>query len=327
MAIHRVTVFGGSGFIGRYVVQRLARRGAIVRVAVRDPDGALFLKPMGDVGQIAPMAADLRDPASVARAVEGADDVVNCVSLYVERGGASFDAIHVKGARAVAEAAAAAGVTRLVHLSGIGADANSDSKYARARARGDELVRAAFPAATILQPSVVFGPEDRLFNTFGMLARLSPVLPLFGVRRIDTPPFVEGGYTKMQPVYVGNVADAVMAALDQAKAPGVTYQLGGPAVMSFRELVALTCRVTERRRLLVPIPFWWGRVWAWFLKVLPNPPITADQLRLLEQDNVVEPKAKGLADLGVAATSAEAIVPAYLARFRRHGRHSEPRTA
>lgn len=331
MTINRVTIFGGSGFIGRYIVQRLARRGVIVRVAVRNPDDALFLKPMGDVGQIAPIATDVRDADAVARAVVGADAVINCVSLYVERGARTFDAIHVKGAERIAKAAAAAGVKQLVHISGIGADTNSASKYARARARGDAAVREAFPQVTILAPSVVFGAEDRFFNTFAMLARLSPILPLFGWKRIDRFPFIDGGMTRMQPVYVGDVADAAIAALDQARARGstlgTTYELGGPAVMSFRELIAFTCRVTERRRILVPIPFWWARIWAFFFKLLPNPPITSDQLRLLEVDNVVDAKAKTLADLGIAPTSAEAIVPAYLARFRRHGRHTEPRTA
>jgi len=327
MTIERVTIFGGSGFIGRYIVQRLARRGVIVRVAVRNPDDALFLKPMGNVGQIAPMATDIRNADAVARAVEGADAVINCVSLYVERGGASFDAIHVKGAERIAKAAAAAGVKRLVHLSGIGADTNSASKYARDRARGDAAVREAYPDVTILMPSVVFGAEDHFFNTFGMLARLSPVLPLFGWKRVDYFPFIDGGTTKMQPVYVGDVADAAVAALDHAKAPGTVFELGGPAVMSFRQVIELTCRITERKRLLVPIPFWWARIWAFFFRLLPNPPITSDQLRLLEEDNVVGEKAKTLADLGVRATAAEAIVPAYLARFRRHGRHAAPRTA
>lgn len=327
MTINRVTIFGGSGFIGRYIVQRLARQGVIVRVAVRHPDDALFLKPMGNVGQIAPIATDINDADAVARAVEGADAVINCVSLYVERGARTFDAIHVKGAERIAKAAAAAGVGQLVHISGIGAHLNSASKYARARARGDAAVRAAFPDATILAPSVVFGAEDRFFNTFGMLARLLPVLPLFGWKRIDTFPFIDGGVTKMQPVYVGDVADAAMAALNRPKAPGTTYELGGPEVMSFRQAIELTCRVTERKRLLVPIPFWWARIWAFFLKVLPNPPITGDQLRLLEEDNVVDAKAKTLADLGLTATSAEAIVPSYLARFRRHGRHTEPSAA
>jgi uncharacterized protein YbjT (DUF2867 family) len=327
MTINRVTIFGGSGFIGRYIVQRLARRGVIVRVAVRHPDDALFLKPMGNVGQIAPIATDISDADAVARAVEGADAVINAVSLYVERGARTFDAIHVKGAERIAKAAAAAGVGQLIHISGIGADTNSASKYARARARGDKAVREAFPDVTILAPSVVFGAEDRFFNTFGMLARLSPVLPLFGWTRIDRFPFIDGGVTKMQPVYVGNVADAAVAALDQPKARGTTYELGGPEVMSFRQAIEFTCRVTERKRLLVPIPFWWARIWAFFFKLLPSPPITSDQLRLLEEDNVVGAKAKTLADLGIAATSAEAIVPAYLGRFRRHGRHTETRPA
>jgi uncharacterized protein YbjT (DUF2867 family) len=255
MTIHRVTIFGGSGFIGRYIVQRLARRGVIVRVAVRHPDDALFLKPMGNVGQIAPIATDITDADAVARAIEGADAVINAVSLYVERGARTFDAIHVKGAERIAKAVAAAGVKQLVHISGIGADTNSASKYARARARGDAAVRAAFPDVTILAPSVVFGSEDRFFNTFGMLARLSPVLPLFGWQRIDRFPFIDGGMTKMQPVYVGDVADAAIAALDQPKAHGNTYELGGPTVMSFRGVIEFACRLTERKRFLVPIPF------------------------------------------------------------------------
>jgi len=327
MALNRVTVFGGSGFIGRYIVQRLARQGVVVRVAVRDPEAALFLKPMGNVGQVAPLETDVRDPASVARAVEGADAVINAVSLYVERGKRSFASVHEAGAQAVARAAAEAGVGRLVHLSGLGAELNSPSKYARSRARGDALVREAYPGATILQPGPVFGAEDSFFNTFAMIARLSPVLPLFGVRRIAQPPFVEGGFVKMQPVYVGDVADAAVAALENAKAPGTTYQLGGPAVMSYREVMEFTCREAGRKCMLVPIPLWYGRIWAWFFKLLPKPLVTPDQLRLLEVDGVVDAKAKTLADLGVSATAAEVIVPAYLARFGRHGRTSEPRPA
>lgn len=323
----RVTVFGGSGFLGRYIVQRLARQGVIVRVAVRDTEAAQFLQPMGDVGQIVPVKADLRDEGSVARAVEGVDAAVNAVSLYIERGKLKFADIHETGARNLARAAAAAGVKRLVHISGIGADKRAASRYAQSRYMGDRLVREAFGEVTILKPSIVFGAEDAVFNTLASFARLSPVLPLFGVRRIDKPPFVEGGFTRFQPVYVGDVAGAVVAALDRGDTRGRTYELGGPAVYSYRELTEFVLRETGRQCLLLPWPFWVASVNAWFLKMLPDPPLTPDQVTLLKRDNVVARKAPGLADLGITPSALEVIAPAYLARYRRGGRAGVTRLA
>lgn len=327
MTIARVTVFGGSGFLGRYIVQRLARQGAIVRVAVRDTEAARFLQPMGDVGQIVPIRADLRDEGSIARAVEGVDAAVNAVSLYIERGKTKFADIHQAGARNLARAAAAGGVKRLVHLSGIGADKGALSRYAQSRYLGDRLVREAFAEVTILKPSIVFGPEDAFFNALASFARLSPVLPLFGLRRIARPPFVDGGFTRFQPVYVADVAGAVAGALTREVSRGKTYELGGPAVYSYRELCAFVLRQTGRRRLLVPWPFWLASVNAWFLKMLPNPPLTPDQVTLLKRDNVVAKKALGLADLGVTPSALEVIAPAYLARYRRGGRVGATRLA
>ncbi len=327
MNIARVTVFGGSGFLGRYIVQRLAHQGAIVRVAVRDPEAAKFLQPMGGVGQIVPVKADLRDEGQVARAIEGVDAAVNAVSLYIERGKTKFSDIHEAGARNLARAAADAGVKRLVHISGIGADRNATSRYAQSRYMGERLVREAFGEVTILRPSIVFGPEDTFFNSLAFFARLSPVLPLFGLRRIDKPPFVDGGFTRFQPVYAGDVADAVAAALAGNDARGRSYELGGPAIYSYRELTEFVLRETGRRCLLVPWPFWLASVNAWFLKMLPNPPLTRDQVALLKRDNVVGPKALGLASLGIAPSALEVIAPAYLARYRRGGRAGAVRLA
>ncbi len=327
MTIARVTVFGGSGFLGRYIVQRLARQGAIVRVAVRHPEAARFLQPLGDVGQIVPIKADLRDGDSIARAVEGVDAAVNAVSLYIERGKTKFADIHEAGARNRARAAAAAGVRRLVHISGIGADRGAASRYAQSRYMGDRLVREAFGEVTILKPSILFGPEDAFFNALAAFARLSPVLPLFGLRRIAQPPFVDGGFTRFQPVYVGDVAGAVAGALTREDTRGRTYELGGPAVYSYRELSEFVLRETGRKRLLVPWPFWAASVNAWFLKMLPNPPLTPDQVKLLKRDNVVAAKAPGLADLGVTPSALEVIAPAYLARYRRGGRAGATRLA
>jgi NADH dehydrogenase len=316
MDARRATVFGGSGFIGRHIVRRLAAEGAVVRVAVRRPNQALFLKPMGAVGQIVPVAADVRDEAAVAAAVHGAEDVINATSLYVERGRATFAAVHEKGAETVARAAAEAGVARFVQLSGIGADPRSPSRYARSRARGEQLVRAAFPGATILRPSIVFGPEDKFFNTFAALAQLSPALPLFG-----------GGRTRLQPVYVGDVAEAARRALHDTSAPGKTYELGGPRVYTFRELLELLLAEIGRHRLLVPVPFMIAEIQAAFLSLLPSPPLTRDQVKLLKADNVVTGGALGLEDLGITPTAAEVVLPTYLDRFRRGGRARNPRLA
>lgn len=308
------TVFGGSGFIGRYVVKRLAEAGFIVRVAVRDPEAALFLKPMGGVGQVVPMACDVTKPALVAAAVAGAEVVVSLVGILFESRTNSFAATQAEAPGTIARAAAAAGVRRLVHVSALGADAASDSLYARSKAEGEQAVLAAFPAATILRPSLVFGPEDGFFNRFAAMAGLSPVLPLVG-----------GGQTRFQPVYVGDVADAVMAALARDEAMGRTYELGGPKTYTFRELMEFILATIGRRRHLVPLPWRLAMLQGRLGEFLPTPPITRDQVRLLRRDSVVAAGAPGLAELGIAPHAIEAIVPSYLARYRRPGRR--PRQA
>lgn len=320
-----VTVFGGSGFIGRHLVQRLAARGWVVRVAVRDPIAAEFLQPLGDVSQIVPVCADVTSEVSVAAAVAGAQAVVNLVGILYERGKRGFEAIHVKGAANVAAAAKAAGATRLVHMSALGADRNSEAVYARTKAMGEEAVLQAFPGATILRPSVVFGPEDDFFNRFARLAQLSPVLPVFtadGFRPRRTEDgwtldmFGSGGPT-FQPVYVGDVAEAILRAIEDPRLAGRVYELGGPRRYSLKEVMELVIHETGRCSLLVPLPFGVARAQAAVLKLLPKPPLTPDQVRLMQVDNVVRGGKPGLADLGIVPTSAEAILPTYLARYRK----------
>ena len=317
MTLSLVTVFGGSGFLGRHLVQRLAATGARVTVAVRNPESALFLKPMGDVGQITPVGADVRDGPAVAAAVQGAEVVVNLVGVLYETRRQSFSAIHAQGAERIAKAAKAAGAKRLVHVSAIGADRHSSAAYARSKA----AVAAAFPAATILRPSIIFGPEDDFFNRFAAMARISMALPLFG-----------GGETRFQPVYVGDVADAVMRSLADEGTAATTYELGGPRVYSFRQLMELILAEIGRKRILLPLPFFvadaMGSVADAMVAVLQSlplpfevaPPLTGDQAKLLRYDNVVSGDAPGLADLGIAPTACEIILPTYLDRFRRHGR-------
>jgi NADH dehydrogenase len=301
------TVFGGSGFIGRYVVKRLAHKGFVVRVAVRDPEAALFLKTAGAVGQIVPLFASLENEATVHRAVDGAGLVVNLVGVLAERRTGDFQRIHGEGAGRVARLAAAAGVERLVHVSAIGADPASPSHYGTTKAAGEQEVRSAFPGATILRPSIVFGPEDRFFNRFAGLARLSPVMPVIA------------GATKLQPVYVGDVADAAMAALAQADAAGALYELGGPRVWSFRELLTYILRETGRHRMMLDMPMALARLQARFLELVPGKPLTRDQLLMLSRDNVVAAGAPGLPELGLVPTPVELVVPGYLRRFRPGG--------
>ncbi|SOD92566.1 complex I NDUFA9 subunit family protein [Caenispirillum bisanense] len=320
-----VTVFGGSGFIGRHLVKRLVARGDRVRVAVRDTEKAAFLKPMGDLGQISFVPASVLDDASVARAVAGADAVVNLVGILAESGKATFQRIHVEGAERVAKAAAAAGVGRLVQMSALGADETSDAVYARTKAQGEAAVRAAFPGATVFRPSVVFGPEDGFFNLFAAIARFSPVLPFFtqtapalkrdaaGRPQID---LVGDGGPKFQPVYVGDVAEAILRSLEPEAPTGVTYELGGDEVLSMRDVMKLVAHETRRSRLIVPLPMWVADVEATFLQMLPKPLLTRDQVKLLRRDNVVSGALPGLRDLGVTPTTVEAIVPTYLVRFR-----------
>ncbi len=309
MEQQRVTVFGGSGFIGRYVVERLADQGAVVTVAVRDPEKAKFLRPLGQVGQVTPIAVNVRDAAAVAGAVDGADAVVNLVGILFKRGRQNFAAVHVDAPAMIARACAEAGVKRLVHVSAIGARTTAWSEYHRSKGAGEEALREHFPGATILRPSIVFGPEDGFFNLFGALARVLPALPLYG-----------GGKTRFQSVYVGDVAAAIVNALGNPDAVGKTYELGGPSVYTFAELMEIVLAETRRHRLLVPIPFAVGQVQAAFLGLLPKPPLTRDQLISLKTDSVVSEGALTLADLGVQATALEAIVPTYLQRYRRGGR-------
>lgn len=303
-----ITVFGGTGFVGRHVVQRLAMRGDRVRIAVRRPGKGIFLKTLGEVGQIDLVAANLRSPETVARAVAGADAVVNCVGILFQSGRQRFNSIHAEGAGLVAQAAAKAGARALVHVSAIGADANSSAAYARSKAAGEAAVMAAFPKAVILRPSVVFGPDDQFFNRFAALARLSPVLPLIG-----------GGKTRFQPVYVGDVAAAVVAALDDPAAAGKIFELGGPRVYSFRQLMEIVLRETGRRRLLLPLPFALAMVQGLFFELLPTPPLTRDQVRLLRRDNVVNAARPGLLELGLDPTPVEGTVESYLFRYCRGG--------
>jgi NADH dehydrogenase len=305
MAAQRVVVFGGSGFIGRYVVKRLAGAGLPVRVACRDVEGAKFLKPMGTVGQISLMQTNVRFPESVAKACEGMDAVVNLVGILSEFGPQQFHSVQAEGAGTIAKAAAAAGAKTMVHVSAIGADADSESLYAQSKAAGEAAVREAMPQATIIRPSVLFGPEDDFFNRFAGLARFAPALPL-----------IDGGHTKMQPVYVGDVADAICKALDDPECAGQTYELGGPQVMSMEDIMRYTLRQTGQKRFLVPLPSFIAAIQARVFELLPEPPLTRDQLKLLEKDNVVSEGAKGLADLGISPTPVDAVVPRYLSRFR-----------
>jgi NADH dehydrogenase len=305
------TVFGGSGFLGRYVVKRLAAAGQVVRVAVRDTEAALFLKPMGAVGQIVPLYADLARAETIPRAVEGADIVVNLVGILAEHRADDFQRIHAAGAGAIAGASAEAGVAQLVHVSAIGADPASPSRYAASKAAGEEAVHGAFPSAVIFRPSIVFGPEDRFFNRFGALAQFLPFMPV-----------ISGG-SRMQPVYVGDVADAAMAALARAEAGGKIYELGGPRIFTFREILQYILKETRRSRPLIAIPPALARLQAAIAEQLPGKPLTRDQLLMLARDNITSENAPGLAELGVVPTPVEMVVPQYLARFRPGGGRRE----
>ncbi len=308
MAQSLVTVFGGSGFVGRHLVSRLAQDGWQVRVAVRRPDGALFLKPAGVIGQVTPVAANIRDEASVARAVAGADAVVNLVGILHEGGRQRFKSVQAEGAARIAAAAQRAGARNFVQVSAIGADAGSKSADARTKAEGEQGVLRAFPAATILRPSIIIGAEDGFFNRFAQMAMLSPALPLIG-----------GGRTKFQPVYVGDVATAIANALKLPEAQGKTYELAGPRTYSFRELMQILLREIGRKRLLLPLPFAIAGLMGLFMQCLPRPQLTLDQVRLLKRDNVAAQGALGLQHLGVQPTALESVVPTYLDKYRKHG--------
>lgn len=326
-----VTVFGGSGFIGRHVVDALARRGYRVRVACRRPDLAYNLQPLGRVGQIMPVQANLRFPASIAAALREADAVVNLVGVLNPSGAQSYEAVHVEGARAVARAAAAVGINRIVHLSAIGADAASDIAYARTKGQAEQAVRQAAPSAIVMRPSVVFGPDDFFFNRFAELTRLLWVLPIVGQ------------HTKMQPVFAGDVGEAVARAVEGAATPGATYELGGPEIVTLRQTVEWIVAEVERRRLIAPLPEPIAAAMAWTTETASKltfglfPPVfttTREELALLKNDNVVSRKAqtdgRTLHDLNITPESFRAIVPSYLWRYRRAGqfdRRPDPQNA
>ena len=296
--ISSVTVFGGSGFLGSEIVTQLATAGVSTRVAVRNPD--VCPVPQSTATDITAVYADVRDERTVAQALEGSDAAVNAVGLYVEHGAESFVQVHEQGALNVARQCAEKGVRRLVHVSGIGADLNSPSAYVRARAKGELFVTETFPRATILRPSVIFGPRDKFLNTFAKIARSTPVLPLFG-----------RGATRLQPVYVKDVAGAVLGALSANDAEGRTYEIGGPRSYSYRELVTLVLDQAHMRRLLLPVPFGVWDVLAAAASVLPRPPLTAAQVTLMKQDNVVAEGASSLETLNIAPTALEDVLPGY----------------
>ncbi len=316
-----VTIFGGSGFVGRHTVRTLAAQGWRVRVACRRPDLAYHLQPLGRVGQIMAVQANLRHPASVMSALRGSDAVINLAGILTESGRQSFAAVHGFGARAIARASAEAGVSSLVHMSALGADKDSDLSYARSKADGEQAVLEAFPAARMVRPSIVFGPEDDFFNRFAAIARMTPVMPLIG-----------GGQTRFQPVYVGDVAAAITALTNGAGQPGAVYELGGPEVKTFEELLRYICDVTGRKRLFAPVPWPLANIKAFSLELISKLSlgiwpdwlvVTRDQIKLLHHDNVVTSSAiadsRTLAGLGIAAQSMEAHVPGYLYRFRKTG--------
>jgi len=306
-----ITVFGGSGFVGRHVVRALAKRDYRIRVAVRRPELAGYLQPLGRVGQVHTVQANIRNPASIKAAMRDAAIVVNLVGILSEGGKQSFDAVQAEGAGAIAQAAAEIGA-RLVHVSAIGADANSESGYSRAKAAGEANVLAAVPSASILRPSLVFGPEDSLTNRFASLARMAPVMPVFGAG------------TKMQPVFVGDVAQAVADAAEGKTKPGAVYELGGPEVMTMQEIVEIVLKTIERKRMILPVPMGIAKLQSYFLQFAPGDfKLTPDQVAMLKVDNVVSDAAKAagltLEGLGIAPDSLEAVAPQYLWRFRTTG--------
>ena len=312
-----VTIIGGSGFVGRYIAQRMARAGWRVRVACRHPNDAIFVRPYGVVGQVEPVFTNIRDDDSVRDVVNGADAVVNCVGVLVESGKNTFDAVQSEGAARVARMAQEEGVGAMVHISAIGADIDGESDYARTKGEGEAAVKQHFPDATILRPSIIFGPEDDFFNRFGGMARMMPVVPLVGAD------------TLFQPVWVEDVAKAVEACLTGAANPGV-YELGGPDVSSFKELVEQTAEIIRRKRAVVGLPGFVGRFMGWAGDLtstltlgIVKPLITRDQVIQLQHDNLVSDGAKGFADLGITPTSLEAVLPGYLWRFRPDGQYND----
>ena len=310
-----VTVFGGSGFVGTQAVRQLAKAGCRVRVAVRQTNLAYKMRLLGDVGQIDVVQANVRNEASLRRALEGAGAAVNLVGVLYEQGRQGFQAVHAMGARNVAEAARAEGVTRLVQMSALGADSGSHSKYARTKAEGEQAARHIYPDAVVVRPSIVFGAEDQFFNRFAQMAAISPFLPLIG-----------GGHTRFQPVFVGDVARALAQAVTAPEAAGRTYELGGPAILSFRQLMEMMLKETGHSRILLPIPFSAAGLMGAagdLASFVIAPPITSDQVELLRADNVVSGQHPGLAELGIPATSLEAVLPTYLYRYRKGGQYAD----
>ncbi|WP_299989358.1 complex I NDUFA9 subunit family protein [uncultured Ruegeria sp.] len=313
-----VTIFGGSGFVGRYIARRMAAEGWRVRVAVRRPNEAMFVRPYGAVGQVEPILCNIRDDASVVAAMHSADAVINCVGVLNELGKNAFDAVQAEGAERIARLAAAHGIDRMVHISAIGADLESDSEYARTKAQGEAGVLQHMPDAVILRPSVIFGTEDQFFNRFSGMTRLSPFLPLVGAD------------TKFQPVYVDDVAQAAVQGALGSASPGV-YELGGPEVKSFRALMQQMLGVIHRRRIIIGMPFWAAKIMAGVLDIakfvsfqlFPNHILTRDQVKNLRRDNVVTEDAKGFADLGIEPSTLESVLPEYLWKFRPSGQYDE----
>ncbi len=313
-----VTLIGGSGFIGRHIVRALAKRGYRIRVACRRPDLAGHVQPLGTTGQVMPVQANVRFPASLAAVCDGAYTVINLTGILASRGAQSFDAIHVFGAEASAKAAKAAKAQVFIQMSALGADVESASDYARSKAAGEAKARAAFPGAIVLRPSIVFGPEDNFFNQFAGLSRLAPALPLIG-----------GGHTKFTPLFVGDLAEAIARLIDSSEASGKTFEFGGPEVFTFKQLLEFTLETIGRKRLLVPVPWPIAKVMGSVMGLLPFAPLTADQVELLKTDNVVSEVAtregRDLAGLGITAHSIQGIVPSYLYRYRKAGQFTVPK--
>lgn len=314
MRQNRVAILGGAGFIGRYIVKRLAERGDVVAVGGRDAASARYLRLKGEVGQVGLFNLSIDDESVLPAFVAGNDAVINLVGILHESGRQRFETLHHVGPARLARLAREAGVERFVHISALGADPRSPSIYARTKAAGEGAVRDAFPTATILRPSVVFGPEDQFFNRLATMAMISPVIPLIG-----------GGETRFQPVYVGDVAEAAVRVIDDSTTAGRTYELGGPKVYTMRELTELLLAEIHRKRLLVNLPFGLAGLQARFLSLLPEPPLTPDQVEMLKRDNVVGAGALTLEALGITPTAVEAILPTYIDRFRKGGWYARDR--
>jgi len=322
-----ITVFGGTGFVGRHVVNKLAASGAIIRIAVRDAERALPLKLAGTLGQIVPWPTNINDVSQIKTAVHGADVVINLVGIIAPSGKNTFDQTHHISAGHIATLSREAGVKKLIHVSALGADINSPSKYSQSKAMGEEAVRQAYPNATILRPSVIFGAEDQFFNMFAGMSRFTPFIPVIGAPVFPkiswtggptpiTIDFFGQGGPKFQPVFVDDVAKAVQAAATNDDCVGQTYELGGPSTYSYKSLMELVMSITKRQRILTPLPFGMATLMAWFLQKLPKPILTCDQITLMQTDNVVAADAKTFVDLKIIPISAETILPTYLERFR-----------